>query len=218
MNPTHNFRTDIALTRYTNSRELWDTPLFESTSFVALPTVGALVEGWLLVVPRMHALSYAQISDQGWCEAEDFLREVSHRVEAEYGPVAIFEHGPGTKQSPIGCGVDYAHFHVVPTRVDLRARAVKNFPSVTWQPRPSLGCIKSYRDCRTGYWAIMQNEYSRDCWIGTTSAENSPNQLFRRVLADSNNVNSSEFDWRADPREDLILATVDRLTNTALHE
>jgi hypothetical protein len=33
-----------------NSNEVWNRPLFESANFVVLPSLGSLVQGWLLLV------------------------------------------------------------------------------------------------------------------------------------------------------------------------
>ena len=196
MNGTHNFRTDTALTRYSPQRALWDSPLFESDSFVALPTVGAFVEGWLLVVPRAYVLSYGQMSNGLWSEAEQFLAEVAGHVESQYGPVALFEHGPGRKESPIGCGVDYAHFHIVPTQNDLLACAQLIAPKLAWKPYPSISSVKYFRDVEPGYWALSQKAVSANCWIGTISDAVPPNQLFRRALALSLGLDALAFDWR----------------------
>lgn len=211
MNLTHNFRTNSALTRYGGCRELWDTPVFESESFVALPTVGAFIEGWLLVVPREPALSFAQLPDTLWPEADDFIAEVARRIELEYGPVAVFEHGPGAKLSPVGCGVDYAHFHVVPTRTDLREAARQSFPAVTWKSRPVISSVRDFRSRGRDYWALVQNEYQPGCWLGTISDQSPPNQLFRRLLAKSVGLDNSSFDWRTNLGSEMISATVDRL-------
>lgn len=212
MNLTHNFRTDIALARYSTCRELWDTPLFESKSFVALPTVGSFIEGWLLVVPRERTLSFAQLPDRLWNEANDFLAEVAERVERDFGKVAVFEHGPGVAQSPVGCGVDYAHFHIVPTKENLRESARRFFPAVEWKSYATLSSVQEFRSNCDGYWALLQTEYSADCWIGATSDSSPTNQLFRRLLARSMNLSDSSFDWRNNLGGELISATIEKLT------
>src|SRR2546430_8587735 len=50
MEKGHAFRSLHAVEHYSATRQLWDTPIFESELFVVVPTVGALLEGWLLVV------------------------------------------------------------------------------------------------------------------------------------------------------------------------
>jgi diadenosine tetraphosphate (Ap4A) HIT family hydrolase len=36
--------------------EFWNKPVFETSKFVVLPSLGSLVEGWLLLIPRKHAI------------------------------------------------------------------------------------------------------------------------------------------------------------------
>lgn len=169
------------------------------------------MEGWLLVVPRTRTLSYAQLPAELWPEAEAFTLDVASRVEREYGPVAIFEHGPGREESLVGCGVDYAHLHVVPTGHDLRAAALREFPSITWNAHNRITDIRQLRGRRLGYWALWQPEHSHNWWIGTTEREQT-SQLFRRLLAKSVNLPDPAADWKHDVGEELISATVERLT------
>jgi ATP adenylyltransferase len=210
MNLTHNFRSEAALARYSSNRKLWDTPLFESHSFVALPTVGAFIEGWLLVVPRAHALNYARISDDKWDEAENFLSEVSRLVEAEYGQVAVFEHGPAARHSAVGCGVDYAHFHIVPTAHDIYKYSALISSDIKWRSYPDIRSIKALRNANDGYWALLQKQYSANLRIGTTTSS-PPNQLFRRALAMAHGLDNEKFDWKHDSGESVIAATIERL-------
>src|ERR1039458_10394749 len=123
MKNNHHFQTSHAIEAYAASRNLWDTSLFESRNFVAIPTVGALVEGWLLVVPRTPILSFARLSTPLFSELEIFLDEIIPAIQSVYGPVSVFEHGPSCAASVVGCGVDYAHLHLVPVDCDLLAGA-----------------------------------------------------------------------------------------------
>ena len=42
--------------------QIADHVLFESANFVVVPTVGSIIPGWLLVVPRSHFLSVGSTS------------------------------------------------------------------------------------------------------------------------------------------------------------
>ena len=75
---------------------------------------GPLVQGWLLVVPKDCHLCIGAPPVQLIAELIGFLDDVVSSVRTEYGPVAVFEHGPIRPLTAVGCGVDYAHVHVVP--------------------------------------------------------------------------------------------------------
>jgi len=101
MENCHSFKTPKAIAAFAATRDLWDTPLFESESFLALPTVGALVEGWLLVIPKTASLSFAHLFSHLLSELQGFLGEVVPVLESHYGSAKT--------GSTLGCGVDYAH-------------------------------------------------------------------------------------------------------------
>jgi ATP adenylyltransferase len=203
MKCSHRFRTDYATDAYSASRNLWDTPVFESESFVALPTVGALVEGWLLVVPRIPALSFAHVSEKQFSELGIFLDEIIHVLESNYGRVAIFEHGPSSVKSNMGCGVDYAHLHLVPTECDLMSGAKEIAPNIRWQQVKSLNEIRNTSTNPSGYWFVQQAHGLSPCYVGTISFGDPISQLFRKVIANYLG-RESDYDWKMAPGEALL--------------
>jgi ATP adenylyltransferase len=211
MNKGHCFQTGHAISVYAASRELWDTPIFESPSFVALPSVGALVEGWLLVVPKANALSFAQLPESLFSELEAFLQEVVSVLEPLYGPVSIFEHGPSAARSTIGCGVDYAHLHLVPTRCDLLLGAKQVADNIQWQQIESFKTIRCQAVPADGYWFAQQTYGTSPCYFGTCTNGKPISQLFRRVIANGLDCPSA-YDWKSVPGEAIIAATVASLS------
>jgi diadenosine tetraphosphate (Ap4A) HIT family hydrolase len=211
---SHRFRTSRAVEAYSSFRHLWDTPIFESRSFVALPTVGALVEGWLLIVPRVPSISFAELSDVLFSEFEDFLAKIVPIITQTYGPVSVFEHGPSCETSAIGCGVNYAHMHLMPWHCDLLAGAKCLASNVLWQQVESIRTIQRYVKQKPGYWFVQQDYSVNVCHIGTCIDSNPPAQLFRKVIAKQVGRHSL-FDWKADPGKDVIAATVKRLCEHA---
>ena len=57
--------------------EPWDRVLFASANFVVVPTVGSILPGWLLIVPREHFLCFGAMGDGLLCEAIDLRDEVA---------------------------------------------------------------------------------------------------------------------------------------------
>src|SRR5664280_1311076 len=129
----HTFCSCYASKEFSSSRHIWNTALFECERFVAVPSLGSLVAGWLLVVPRTEVLCLGELSHQDRTYLRDFVREVVQILEEQFGPVAAFEHGPAKKDSAVSCGVNYAHLHLVPTDCDLRLQASLLAPQIEWQ-------------------------------------------------------------------------------------
>jgi diadenosine tetraphosphate (Ap4A) HIT family hydrolase len=215
MKNNHYFQTSHAAERYAPFRDLWDTPIFESPNFVVIPTVGALVEGWLLVVPRQPILSFARLSTPLFSELEDFFKEVVPVIQSAYGSVSVFEHGPGCATSAVGCGVDYAHLHLVPVDCDLLGGAKQIAPRIEWNRVTSISDIHQHARNDNGYWFVQQPYGGGACYIGTCANEKPTSQLFRRVIA--NHIGRPfDFDWKQHCGEAAIAATVEKLTNAAV--
>jgi diadenosine tetraphosphate (Ap4A) HIT family hydrolase len=210
MAKNHCFSSRHAIQCYSATRHLWDTPIFESESFVALPTVGALVEGWLLVVPKTPSLCFADLQTSAFSELESFLADIVPIIESSYGPISMFEHGPAATASPIGCGVDHAHLHLVPAKGDLQAGAEQIAPNVRWSRVASLKTVRDQSSTRGGYWFLQQPYGSGRCNLGVCSDGEPPSQLFRKVIAASLGC-PEEFDWKETLGEGKIAATVERL-------
>jgi diadenosine tetraphosphate (Ap4A) HIT family hydrolase len=215
MKNKHLFQTSRAVEAYSAFRNLWDTPIFESRNFVAVPTVGALVEGWLLIVPRAPVLSFARLPKELFSELEFFLNDVTAAIQSAYGPVSVFEHGPSCAASAVGCGVDYAHLHLVPVDCDLLAGAKQIAPKIQWSRVNSIENIYQYAKNDGGYWFLQQKFGVGECYVGTCPNEKPMSQLFRRVIA--NHVGRpSDFDWKQYAGEVEIAATVEKLTDAAV--
>jgi ATP adenylyltransferase len=213
MEPNHHFRTCQALEAYGSSRELWDVPVFEVPNFFALPTVGPMVEGWLLVVPREPVLSLSRLSESQFSQLEGFLADIKPVIESTFGPVSMFEHGPSAVASAVGCGVNYAHLHVVPINCDLLRGARELAENIHWE------AIGSFREitrvaASTDYWFLKEPFDEGQCHLGTCAGGRPVSQLFRRVIA--RHLGLSSHDWKQDSGGALIAATREKLRRHTL--
>lgn len=81
--------------------------------FVAMPTIGQLLPGSLLILPQrhFHTCAHAQV-DLG---AADLTRLVERACRAlqPFGQSLVFEHG-ARPHTGGACGVYHAHLHIVP--------------------------------------------------------------------------------------------------------
>ncbi len=183
----------------------------DQTEFhLALASYGALVDGWLLTVPRTHVVASADLSQAEWQSLIDFTSQVALNAEAAYGvrPV-MFEHGPAFAGRSAGCGVDHAHLHVVPLDVDLRslvaALETNDAQATSWVPtngRP----LRSFEDDylwvsdRTGEWVRHSGQAS--------------SQTLRRAIA--LHLGAARWDWKQDVRQDRALRTAATMRNVIL--
>jgi ATP adenylyltransferase len=177
--------------------------VLRGTGVSAVPSLGAYVEGWTLVVPDEHVQAIADLSPgsrAAFDEAVDFLRQ---RITDTYGPVISFEHGSVGSGRTAGCGVDHAHLHIVPHDIDIRgavAALVAEVGSFAWERCERLPT----RGAPSDYVWISDGTGS---WIAY--AEVLPSQVIRRAIARQLGIQT--WDWKQDHRMDNVTATLERL-------
>jgi ATP adenylyltransferase len=212
---SHDFCSCFASSEFSSSRALWDTPLFETDDFVAVPSLGSLVPGWLLVVPRRESLCLGQLSSEHRERLGNFVEEIVPILESRFGPVAAFEHGPARRNSAVGCGVNYTHLHLVPTECDLRSQASVLVPQIKWHSCAGIDDTEAFSRRGEQYVYLQQRFGATPAAIGTSPVL--PSQLFRRIIA--KHVGKSEsYDWKQHPQLSTISETVAILSGTRVSE
>lgn len=181
-------------------RPAHDCPVAQTEHFVALPTLGSLVTGWLLIVPRrkMDNLSFLDATEQQALTA--FVATMVDSVRDEESDVYLFEHG-GHVGSSISCGVDQAHLHIVPLPFDLVAKATEA-PGVQWT---SLRCGED------PWGSNDPTEYLGVCRAGEEWHLGRPHlptsQWFRRLIAAELGI-AERWDYRQHPEHPVMASTL----------
>lgn len=176
----------------------------ESEKYFAISSVGALVEGWTLIVPKNHCCSMkAAYSNR---EFAVFTDKLVKALATCYGPVIAFEHGPNREGSDTSCGTDHAHVHLVP----YRALASKLYSmDLEWK-----ACCATQVDEIVG-----GNEYLFYCepgekWndpVGLVHILKEPiSQFFRRVIAEDRG-NIEKYNYKTNPDTSLTLQTIRKM-------
>lgn len=181
-------------------RPAYDRPVAQTEHFVALPTLGSLVTGWLLVVPRrrMDNLSFLDAVERQ--ALKSFVATLVDIVRAKESEVYLFEHG-GHAGSAIACGVDQAHLHIVPLSFDLVAKATEA-PGVQWT---ALRCGEIP-------WGLNDpSEYLSVCRAGDAWHLGRPrlptSQWFRRLIAAELGI-PERWDYRQYPEHSIMDSTL----------
>jgi ATP adenylyltransferase len=173
----------------------YNKPVYETSNFVVIPTLGALIEGWLLIVPKNFYLNFSHLPYTQFAELTNIIDHLENRFRClfEGAGTVIFEHGPSETKSNAGCGVDYAHLHWVPTDFDLK-KGVSEFLSLTldWKPIKSLADIKAKGATNQDY--LYLRDQAGENFLACQ--DEVPSQTFRKVIA--HYLNQPEgFDWKA---------------------
>jgi ATP adenylyltransferase len=192
------------------SPEAWDRPVFESDHFVALPSLGSLVEGWLLLVPKQHYISMGALPTSLVTEMEEMKAKVGAHVRSQYGEICIFEHGPAVPSRNVGCSVDHAHLHIVPLTFDI-AESARPFmpPDSEWRRA-------SWSECREAHRAGNDYLYFEQPFgFGSISTHRDfGSQIFRKAIAFQIG-RPDEFNWREHPELDTVARTINVFAHAA---
>jgi len=172
----------------------YNRPVFESENFLVIPSLGSLVEGWLLIVPKRFHLNFSQLSPSNFSELEILISQLAQRFLPMFNAdqFVVFEHGPTLENSVAGCGVDYAHLHWIPTNFDL-LEGVKVFLNLdyTWRVMSELKDIKDHNVNDDDY-LYLRNQKGQHL---LTCQEHVPSQTFRKVIAHYLDIPNS-YDWK----------------------
>ena len=182
----------------------YEQPVLRSHHFVALPTIGALVEGWLLVVPRRDLGNLSLLATAEKRDLAEQTAELSLRLQVYGMPVYQFEHGslPGQDGA---CGVDHAHLHLVPLPFDLYDLAVCE-RDVRWEELPKTASPWEHALPGREYLAIR----APDGRSAIGYAKQPTSQWFRRLIASALG-RPDEWNYRTHSALELIDATAKRV-------
>ena len=171
-----------------------DRPWLENERYLALTSIGPLVEGWTLAVPRTHSLNL--LNDYTDASFVRFVRNALSVIEAAYGSAVVFEHGAQCEGSATSCGTSHAHLHIVPLKFSLQREAVRFDRSLKWF-RCSLNSIKE----RVGHqeYLFVADRYEGAETTGEVCVlQSGQSQFFRRVIAERLGL-TGQSDYKTHP-------------------
>jgi len=187
--------------------DFYNHVLFETDNFTVKPSLGSIVEGWLLIVPKEHYISLGSIvNPKLFDELNQLIEEIGFIVQKEYGKYVVFENGSFCTNKLVGCGVDYAHLHFVPTDLDLIKEIEQRFNiKYKWERVSGIDSSVSFIKNEKPY--LYFRNQQNESYI--TSDNNIPSQLFRKAIAESMSV-GEQYDWKIYKFEDNIQRTIDK--------
>jgi diadenosine tetraphosphate (Ap4A) HIT family hydrolase len=174
--------------------------LLETPSFCVVPSLGQMVSGYLMIVPKDHIARFSELrSVQG--ELLSLTNQIKQLLTDVYCEPLLFEHGASGPNSG-GCGIYHAHLHFVPIRnADLIMRQLQN--DHEFRKLPSMSALF---DVQADPYIYVEHS-SIGCCI--TETKYLPSQYIRRIIAES--LRLGEWDWRKCGRENSLMATMSTL-------
>lgn len=179
-----------------------NTVLYESENFYVVPAKGALVEGYVMIVPKEHVLSFAALSSDKLAEAMQVLADIQNILGKIYGPnFLVFEHGSGAEgKCKHEKAIVHAHLHVIPFTLSLGGNLLSDFHLSPL----SLTDLHQYAEVPYLLYRDMQHDWH----ISADPEVYIPRQCIRQVLGDQLGLDGLLWNWRKHSFMDKIEATV----------
>lgn len=178
--------------------------LFRSNNFVVIPSLGQIVDGYLLVLPIEHFKAVGDLTGAHLDEFAAVSERIGNVLKDQYGSYILFEHG--TRHEGVGgCGIYHAHLHAVPlAQVSDPVNALKlRFPYGEFAHLNEI----SERSSGLPSYLFYQDSNARLYLFDTGPL---PSQYMRKVLAEA--IRTNDWNWRTAGREERLLATIRRLS------
>jgi diadenosine tetraphosphate (Ap4A) HIT family hydrolase len=181
-----------------DSRVLLSTP-----NFHVFPSIGQIVEGYLLASPIGHYRAVSDIPASMLQEFGKLHEDIRLVVNEAYGPCISYEHGVRFANAG-GCGISHAHFHTLPLIETLEPLAMlkskfrfRRMADLAELPElaANVASYLMYQDLQGCFYFFDTNRL--------------PSQYMRQVLGEL--LGSRVWDWRTAGREERLYATFLRL-------
>lgn len=159
--------------------EVIDTPIIENDYYYLLSSIGALVEGWTLVIPKEH--DYSMKKHYTNLHFYSFIDNCIRVIKKAYGvnKVIVFEHGANRFGSMTACGTNHSHIHIIPLNDSL----LNEFSETVSVARMNFNQVENYvKDSEYLLYADIEDKFeTSECYIHLLKEPVS--QFFRQIIA-----------------------------------
>lgn len=160
--------------------ELIDAPIIENENYYLLSSIGALVEGWTLVIPKKHECSMKKHYTNS--NFYSFINNCIRIIKKAYGvnKVIVFEHGANKFGSMTACGTNHSHIHIVPLNDSL----LNDFSAALSVAKVKFDQVEDcVKDSEYLLYAEVADKFeTSECYLHLLREPIS--QFFRRIIAD----------------------------------
>lgn len=185
----------------------YQASLYESENFLVVPGSGAFIDGYLMILPKSHIMSCAELNSEILLEMDEVIQDVKFLLRAIYHKdILIWENGSGSGgHGKPKTSIVHAHIHACPCSLDILQ--ITKLTGITLEH-------------------ITKNElqnFSEDSYLFVINYDNKwymccdkelyiPRQYVRQLIALEQNITNDLWDWRQYP----FWSNVNRTANTIL--
>lgn len=172
------------------SRSIMDTIIYESKHFYVVPAKGAIVKGYLMIVPKEHVWSMAQLNQARREELLEVIEDIKKILKNIFHQeILIFEHGSGEEgKCKHEKSIVHAHIHILPSNM-IVSETQKKSVSLKKIEKSMLSIYQ-----HEPYLLYVNNE---DQWYISSDPEvYISRQYFRQLLAEYEGISGELWNWR----------------------
>jgi diadenosine tetraphosphate (Ap4A) HIT family hydrolase len=171
----------------------------------AVPTIGAFVAGYLLVVPTTHCTSIGTLARVERRAVHEFTEQLAERLTEVYAsPVVGFEYGLNV---PAARRIEHGHQHLLPSTAGPALRSYLGWHLGASQVR-SMEELPGGAD--QSYISIF--EPGRPLNIYPVANDATPRIRLREIVSLLDpRIDARRWDWQTNPCTELMRRTVDDL-------
>ena len=186
--------------------------VYEDDTFVVMPTLGAFVEGYVMIVSKEHYDCVGKMSAEDIARLEALMEEITHRIRKVYGmDVICFEHGAVSCANKFGGCLNHAHVHLVPCNASL-LEEIRDY-DLEVEPLSSLSELQSLGQEGRPYLFFRDTDGEQYLITGDFIVS----QFFRQLVTARMGLDQ-KWDWREHMFLDNVFKTVKGLTQDEANE
>jgi diadenosine tetraphosphate (Ap4A) HIT family hydrolase len=175
--------------------------LLDTEAVFVVPSLGALMPGHILVLPKNHYYSVGEIDQIELREYELVVRESRRILREAYGHCSAFEHGCVEGVGRGGACIDHAHLHLLPLAQNLRTDIESRFG--IGRQIDSLSELRFFFRRKLPYLYYEEPDSMGFAY----EAPIVPSQFFRQLASRAlGRVNN--WDWKSDPNLPAVEKTL----------
>lgn len=177
-----------------------NTIIEETEYFYILPTLGSLVDGYILIVTKRHINSMSELNENELIEYKNIIEKYQNIFKKIYNKTPIvFEHGTPNQNSEMKANsVTHAHTHIVNINFSNEKEILEKYN------------FKEINDFKEINKNINYIKYISNNKIYITYNFPSVSQLMRILIAEELNY-KDKFDWKKERFDENIISTIERI-------
>ena len=176
------------------------TIIEETKYFYILPTLGSLVDGYVLIVTKRHINSMSELNYNELEEYKTIIAKYQKLFNKIYNKTpTVFEHGTPNQNSKMKANsVTHAHTHIVNINFKNEKEILEKYNFKEINNLKEIETNKNY----------IKYIYNNKIYI--TYNFPSVSQLMRILIAEELNY-KDKFDWKKERFDENIISTIERI-------